>query len=150
MSFKRRINGMQKVSSGTSSNVVAEKSVDVSRGAENIGMADKETVRIDRAETVRDWPPTFDGISTSGSTVQPFSWEEKTMTKYAGIVERNDLEGGFWQLRCGDGDTYQLRGGGAALRVEGQKVIVTGHVDGGGFGIAMSGPILDVKDWSVA
>jgi hypothetical protein len=69
------------------------------------------------------------------------------MAKYRGTVKKNDLEGGFWELHADDGETYQLRGGDDALRVEGQKVIVEGKVAGDSFGIGMTGPYLDVKSW---
>jgi len=69
------------------------------------------------------------------------------MAKFKGTVKRNDLEGGFWELHASDGERYQLRGGDAGLTVEGQQVEVEGTVDTGGFGIGMSGPILEVKSW---
>jgi len=72
------------------------------------------------------------------------------MAKFSGTVRRNDLEGGFWELEADDGEHYQLRGGDDGLRVAGQKVSIDGKVDKGGFGIGMSGPILDVKSWSKA
>ncbi|HUH00701.1 MAG TPA: hypothetical protein VML75_01825 [Kofleriaceae bacterium] len=71
------------------------------------------------------------------------------MGKYRGTVRKNDLEGGFWELETNDGERYQLRGGDARLRVEGQAVEVDGSIDkGGGFGIGMTGSYLDVSSWS--
>ena len=72
------------------------------------------------------------------------------MASYRGTVEKNDLEGGFWQLTCDDGNAYQLRGGGDDLRVAGQKVTIEGKVDDQTMGFAMSGPILDVHSWTKA
>lgn len=72
------------------------------------------------------------------------------MASYRGTVEKNDLEGGFWQLKCDDGNNYQLRGGGDDLRVAGQKVAIEGKVDDQAMGFAMSGPILDVQSWTKA
>lgn len=72
------------------------------------------------------------------------------MATYTGTVKKNDLEGGFWELHTDDGDSYQLRGGDDNLRVEGQRVTVEGTVDGGGFGIGMTGPYLDVASWKTA
>jgi hypothetical protein len=74
------------------------------------------------------------------------------MAKYTGTVRKNDLEGGFWELETPDGQRYQLRGGDAGLRVEGQSVEVDGKVDkhGGGFGIGMTSAYLDVSAWSKA
>jgi hypothetical protein len=69
------------------------------------------------------------------------------MAKFTGTVKRNEIEGGFWELHANDGERYQLRGGDAALKVEGLEVEVEGTVDTGGFGIGMSGPLLDVTSW---
>jgi len=69
------------------------------------------------------------------------------MATYRGKVSKNELEGGFWELVTDSGDHYQLRGGDDALRVEGQSVVIEGDVDKGGFGIGMTGPILEVSSW---
>ncbi len=69
------------------------------------------------------------------------------MASFSGTVAKNDLEGGFWELRCEDGSSYQLRGGDEALRIEGQKVEIEGAVDKQAFGIGMAGAYLDVKSW---
>jgi hypothetical protein len=70
--------------------------------------------------------------------------------KIRGTVRKNDLEGGTWELVADDGERYQLRGGDAGLRVEGQKVQVDGKVAKDVMGIGMSGPFLDVASWSRA
>lgn len=72
------------------------------------------------------------------------------MATFKGTVNKNDLEGGFWELVADDGERYQLRGGDEGLRKQDQKVVVEGKVDKGGFGIGMSGPYLDVASWSAA
>jgi len=69
------------------------------------------------------------------------------MATLTGTVRHNDLEGGFWELHAKDGERYQLRGAGPDLCVEGQAVEIEGEIDGGGFGIGMSGPYLDVASW---
>lgn len=70
------------------------------------------------------------------------------MAKFKGTVKRNNVEGGFWELHASDGERYQLRGADPDLTVEGLTVEIEGHVDTGGFGIGMSGPILEVKSWT--
>ena len=72
------------------------------------------------------------------------------MASYKGTVKKNDLEGGFWELHVKGGKSYQLRGGDQELRVEGQAVTVEGKIDKGGFGIGMTGPILEVSSWKKA
>jgi len=72
------------------------------------------------------------------------------MASYTGTVKKNDLSGGFWELHTDGGDSYQLRGGDDSLRVEGQRVEVSGTVDEGGFGIGMTGAYLDVASWKAA
>ena len=72
------------------------------------------------------------------------------MASFTGTVKKNDLEGGFFELHTKDGKRYQLRGGGGDLRTQGQVVKVDGKVDKGGFGIGMTGPILDVSSWQKA
>jgi len=64
------------------------------------------------------------------------------MAKFTGIVRKNDLEGGFYELATTSGDVYRLstRGNAAA----GDKVEVEGKIERGGFGIQMSGPSLNV------
>ena len=70
------------------------------------------------------------------------------MGRITGTVRKSDLEGGMWMLHADDGEEYQLRGGDAGLRVEGQRVTVEGRVDRGAMGIGMVGAYLDVKKWS--
>ena len=72
------------------------------------------------------------------------------MKTYTGTVKKNDLEGGFWELHTDDGERYQLRGAANDLLVEGTRAKVSGAVDGGGFGIGMTGAYLDVDSWSAA
>lgn len=67
--------------------------------------------------------------------------------KHIGRVIRSDLEGGVWTLVCDSGLTYQLSGGDAGLREDGQRVEVTGRVDTGRVGIAMVGDVLEVKSY---
>ena len=69
------------------------------------------------------------------------------MSKFTGTVKRNDLEGGFWELHADDGEHYQLSGGDDALRKNGLRVEVHGHVDQKAVGIGMTGPILAVKSY---
>ena len=64
-----------------------------------------------------------------------------------GTVKKSPLEGGIWQLRTEDGTLYQLDGGDAGLRCEGQTVEVDGKVDKGAFGIGMTAPTLKVKSY---
>ena len=68
--------------------------------------------------------------------------------KLKGTVRKNDLEGGVWELVTASGDAFQLRGGDASLRVDGQAVEVEGTVAKDVMGIGMTGPILDVTRWS--
>lgn len=72
------------------------------------------------------------------------------MGTFTGVIRKNDLAGGFWELQADDGESYQLRGGDAALLVDGQRVSITGKIDKEAFGIGMSGPYLDVTSWKAA
>ncbi|MBL9107063.1 MAG: hypothetical protein JNL82_39550 [Myxococcales bacterium] len=65
---------------------------------------------------------------------------------FTGTVRHNDLEGGFFELVTDDGDVYRLSKCGAKA---GQRVKVQGKVEGGGFGIHMSGPSIEVKSLEV-
>ena len=69
------------------------------------------------------------------------------MPKLRGVVRKNDLEGGFWELHADDGQHYALEGGDAALRQDGARVEVEGKVDRGAMGIGMTGPTLKVKTY---
>ncbi|MEM6994854.1 MAG: DUF5818 domain-containing protein [Myxococcota bacterium] len=65
------------------------------------------------------------------------------MAKYTGTVKHNDLEGGFLELHTDGGDVYRLEG--ANKLSAGDRVVVEGTVESGGFGIQMSGPSLRVS-----
>jgi hypothetical protein len=69
------------------------------------------------------------------------------MPKFQGVVKKNPIEGGVWELHTSDGKRYQLSGGDAGLRAEGQKVEIDGHIDKDAFGIGMTGPTLAVKSY---
>jgi len=69
------------------------------------------------------------------------------MAKFRGVVKKNPIEGGVWELHTDDGKHYQLQGGDAALRSEGQNVEIDGAIDKGAFGIGMTGPVLAVKSY---
>jgi hypothetical protein len=69
------------------------------------------------------------------------------MPKFQGVVKKNPIEGGVWELHTSDGKRYQLQGGDAALRAEGVKVEIDGHIDKDAFGIGMTGPTLAVKSY---
>jgi hypothetical protein len=71
------------------------------------------------------------------------------MKKYRGTVQKNDLEGGFWELHTDDGDSYQLSGGDKDLRQEGSRVEVEGALAKDQMGIGMTGPILTVKSYKL-
>ena len=70
------------------------------------------------------------------------------MSTFKGTIRKNDLEGGFWELVTDSGENYQLDGGDAGLRVEGQKVTIEGKVSTSTMGIGMSGSHLQVSSWS--
>jgi hypothetical protein len=65
------------------------------------------------------------------------------MAKFTGTIRRSDLEGGFNELVTDDGDVYRLEGDVSAS--PGTRVRVHGKVEGGGFGIHMSGPAIKVE-----
>ncbi|MCX4246393.1 DUF5818 domain-containing protein [Paraliomyxa miuraensis] len=65
------------------------------------------------------------------------------MPKFTGTIRHNDLEGGFYELHTDDGDVYRLEGAGKVTA--GSRVVVKGKVEGGGFGIHMSGPSITVE-----
>ena len=69
------------------------------------------------------------------------------MATYRGVIKKNDMEGGVWELHADDGERYQLRGGDDSLRVNDQKVEIDGKIDKGVMSFAMTGPILDVTSW---
>ncbi len=64
------------------------------------------------------------------------------MAKFKGTIRHNDLEGGFFELHTDGGDIYRLQGAG---KVEaGAQVTVHGEIEGGGFGLQMTGPAIKV------
>ena len=69
------------------------------------------------------------------------------MKNYRGVIRKNPVEGGVWELVCEDGEHYQLAGGDDALRQEGAHVEVRGAVDKGAFGLGMTGPTLAIKSY---
>jgi len=71
------------------------------------------------------------------------------MATFSGVITKSDLEGGLWMLDGDDGERYQLRGGDAGLRKQGQRVTIEGAVDKAAMGIGMSGAYLDVKSWKL-
>ncbi len=71
------------------------------------------------------------------------------MAKFKGRVVRSDLEGGAWTLVTDQGVVYQLSGGGAGLRQDGQQVEVQGRIRDDAVGIAMVGEVLQVSGYKV-
>jgi hypothetical protein len=69
------------------------------------------------------------------------------MAHFRGVLKKNDLEGGFWELHTDDGKRYQVAGGDDELRTEGARVEIEGKVDKAAFGIGMTGPILQVTSY---
>jgi hypothetical protein len=67
------------------------------------------------------------------------------MATYTGVIKQNGLEGGFFELHTDGGGRYQLRGASPSALREGARVEVVGHLDDGGMGIGMTGPIIDVS-----
>ena len=68
------------------------------------------------------------------------------MAKFTGTVRMNDLEGGFLELETDDGEVYRLDG---AKPPVGARVVVSGKIEEGGFGIHMSGPAIRVQKFEV-
>ncbi len=66
---------------------------------------------------------------------------------FTGTIRQNDLEGGFYELVTDGGDVYRLSSHGKARA--GDRVRVEGKIEGGGFGIHMSGPSIQVKSIEV-
>jgi|GEM_PF-473380 len=71
------------------------------------------------------------------------------MTKLTGVVHERNLEGGFWELVCDDGRSFVIHGGDARLHTQGLRVEVEGRIDEDTMGIAMAGPIVDVRRYRV-
>ena len=66
------------------------------------------------------------------------------MATFTGTIRKNDLEGGFFELKTDSGDTYRLEGADGVA--DGDKVEIEGEVETGGFGIHMTGsPALKVN-----
>ncbi len=65
------------------------------------------------------------------------------MAKFTGTVSRSDLEGGFFELHTDDGTVYRLSG--TFTVAAGDRVLVHGKVETGGFGLQMTGPALAVE-----
>lgn len=66
------------------------------------------------------------------------------MKKLTGKLEKRDLEGGLWQLVDESGKRWTLLG--HVKGTSGDRVEVEGHAEeGGGFGIGMAGPQLEVS-----
>jgi hypothetical protein len=63
--------------------------------------------------------------------------------KLKGTIQKSDLEGGHWVLRCDSGEYFQL-GGALASAKDGMRVELEGSVDRQAAGIAMSGPQFNV------
>jgi hypothetical protein len=59
------------------------------------------------------------------------------MATFSGTIRKNDLEGGFFELKTDSGETYRLEGADGVA--DGDKVEVEGDVESGGFGIHMTG-----------
>ncbi|RMG19572.1 MAG: hypothetical protein D6729_04815 [Deltaproteobacteria bacterium] len=70
--------------------------------------------------------------------------------RVTGRVRFQDLEGGLWLLEGDDGVRYQLAGGDAGLRKDGQAVEVEGEVRENLMTIGMAGPVLEVHRWRTA
>lgn len=69
--------------------------------------------------------------------------------KLSGKVSFRDLETGVWVLEGDDGQTYLLAGGDRKLKQNGARVEIEGDVDGDSATLAMVGPRLIVKKYSV-
>jgi hypothetical protein len=69
------------------------------------------------------------------------------MPLYRGVVKKNPLEGGLWELHTDDGKQFQLQGGDGGLRRDGQKVEIEGKIDKDAMTIGMTGPVVAVRSW---
>ena len=72
------------------------------------------------------------------------------MSTWNGTVKKSPLEGGIWELHDDQGKRYQLQTKDPQLLVESQRVVITGTLDQGAFGIGMTGPTLIVSSWKPA
>lgn len=69
--------------------------------------------------------------------------------KLSGKVSFRDLETGVWVLEGDDGQTYLLAGGDRKLKQNGVRIEIEGEVDRDSATLAMVGPRLIVKKYSV-
>lgn len=69
--------------------------------------------------------------------------------KLSGKVSFRDLETGVWVLEGDDGQTYLLAGGDRKLKQNGARIEIEGDVDRDSATLAMVGPRLIVKKYSV-
>ena len=69
--------------------------------------------------------------------------------KLSGKVAYRDLETGVWVLEGDDGKTYLLAGGDRKLKRNGARIEVEGEVDRDSPNLAMVGPRLVVKRYSL-
>lgn len=66
------------------------------------------------------------------------------MRTYEGIIQRSDLEGGFYTLTTEQGIIYKLEGGDANLYQVGKRARVEGKEPTPAFGIGFGTPVLHV------
>jgi cob(I)alamin adenosyltransferase len=69
--------------------------------------------------------------------------------KVSGKVSFRDIETGVWVLEGDDGKTYLLAGGDRKLKKNGARIEAEGEVDSDSATLAMVGPRLVVKSYSV-
>ena len=69
--------------------------------------------------------------------------------KIKGKVSFRDLETGVWVLEGDDGQTYLLAGGDRKLKKDGARIEAEGDVDRDSATLAMVGPRLVVKRYSL-
>jgi hypothetical protein len=69
------------------------------------------------------------------------------MPKFVGKITRSDLQGGSFLLVTDGGVVYQLKGGGADLRVDGARAEIEGKIATNQVGLAMMGEVLEIKSY---
>lgn len=69
--------------------------------------------------------------------------------KLSGKVSFRDLETGVWVLEGDDGQTYLLAGGDRKLKQNGARIEIEGDVNRDSATLAMVGPRLIVKKYTV-
>jgi hypothetical protein len=69
--------------------------------------------------------------------------------KLTGRVSFRDVETGIWVLEGDDGQTYLLAGGDRKLKKDGARVELEGEVDRDSMTLAMVGPRLLVRRYSL-